>query len=105
MKPNPPSAKHGVEPPARFTMRGAMPQVRWLHALPVSLCFSVATALAQSYPAPYPRENASRVFENGRVTVWEVTWPKGQPTVMHEHPFDQLSVTLAGGSDSRRGCG
>ena len=30
--------------------------------------------------------------------MWEVTWPKGQPTVMHEHPFDQLSVTLAGGS-------
>jgi len=32
------------------------------------------------------------------VNVWQVVWPKGQPTAMHEHPFDQLSVTLTGGT-------
>ena len=38
------------------------------------------------------------LFENDRVAVWDVTWPKGQPTAMHEHPVDQLSVTLTGGT-------
>jgi quercetin dioxygenase-like cupin family protein len=38
------------------------------------------------------------LFENDRVAVWDVTWPKGQPTAMHEHPVDQISVTLTGGT-------
>jgi quercetin dioxygenase-like cupin family protein len=63
-----------------------------------AFCFIVITALAQNYPAPYPRANAKQVLANDRVIVWDVTWPKGQPTAMHEHPFDQLSVTLRGGS-------
>lgn len=54
--------------------------------------------MAQSYPPPFPREAARKLFENDRVAVWDVTWPKGQPTAMHEHPVDQLSVTLVGGT-------
>ncbi len=57
-----------------------------------------AAALAQNYPPPYPRENARRVLANDRVIVWDVTWPKGQPTAMHQHQLDQLSVTLRGGT-------
>lgn len=65
----------------------------------IALCFGVAASSpAQSYPPPFPREAARMLFENDRVAVWDVTWPKGQPTAMHEHPVDQLSVTLAGGT-------
>jgi quercetin dioxygenase-like cupin family protein len=63
-----------------------------------ALCFTVAILLAQTYPPPYPRENANKVLANDRVIVWDVTWPKGQPTAMHEHGLDQLSVTLRGGT-------
>jgi quercetin dioxygenase-like cupin family protein len=38
------------------------------------------------------------VLENDRVQVWDVTWPKGQATPMHEHPYDQISITLVAGS-------
>jgi quercetin dioxygenase-like cupin family protein len=54
--------------------------------------------LAQNYPPPFPRKDATKVFENDRVEVWDVMWPKGQPTPMHEHPYDQISITLVGGS-------
>ncbi len=61
-----------------------------------TVCICAATA--QNYPPPFPREAARKLFENDRVAVWDVTWPKGQPTAMHEHPVDQLSVTLVGGT-------
>jgi hypothetical protein len=63
-----------------------------------AICFIAATLLAQTHPPPYPRENAKKVLANDRVVVWDVTWPKGQPTAMHEHTLDQLSVTLRGGT-------
>ncbi len=93
--------------------------IRWL-ASPVAYQTIRKSGLeplsAQSYPPPFPREAARMLFENDRVAVWDVTWPKGQPSAMHEHPVDQLSVTLVGGtkrvtrpggtptvSDSKRG--
>jgi len=63
-----------------------------------ALCVCTARSMGQSYPPPFPREAARKLFENDRVAVWDVTWPKGQPTAMHEHPVDQLSVTLVGGT-------
>jgi len=64
----------------------------------VALYLIVLTAVAQSYPSPYPRKNATEVLQNDRVNVWDVVWPKGQPTAMHEHTFDQFSITLRGGT-------
>ena len=68
------------------------------------LCYCVVVSLlclvqasAQQYPAPFPRPNAEKLLENDRLIAWKVIWPKDQPTPLHEHPFDQLSVTLAGG--------
>ena len=72
--------------------------IRAYSPLPISFCFIAIALLAQTYPRPYPREKAREVLANDRVIIWDVTWPKGQPTAMHEHPFDQLSVTLRGGS-------
>jgi quercetin dioxygenase-like cupin family protein len=76
-------------------MKDAMLKNRWVH----TICFVLsAILLAQTYPPPYPRENTKKVLANDRVIVWDVTWPKGQPTAMHEHRLDQLSVTLRGGT-------
>ena len=75
-----------------------MTRVRRVPVLLAASCICAAAVLAESYPPPFPRKDASKVFENDRVEVWDVTWPKGQPTAMHEHPYDQLSVTLRGGA-------
>jgi quercetin dioxygenase-like cupin family protein len=66
--------------------------------LALALCFVTAVAIAQNYPNAYPRPTAKAVLSNDRVNVWEVTWPKGQATAVHIHPFDQLSITLYGGT-------
>ena len=57
-----------------------------------------AVAAAQTYPPPFPRKDAVQLIENDRVEIWDVTWPKGQPTAMHEHPYDQISITLTPGT-------
>jgi predicted metal-dependent enzyme (double-stranded beta helix superfamily) len=49
----------------------------------------------QTYPHAFPREGAKQLIDNERVTVWEVTWPKGKSTGMHEHKFDMVAVDLA----------
>jgi len=67
-------------------------------SLPVIAIVALATAFGQQYPPPYPRPNTTKRLENERVIVWEVTWPKNQPTPLHEHPYDQFSVTLVGGT-------
>jgi hypothetical protein len=45
-----------------------------------------------------PRKNAKEILQNDRVNVWDVLWPKNQPTPVHEHPFDLFSITLRGGT-------
>jgi quercetin dioxygenase-like cupin family protein len=67
-------------------------------AIAAILCICAAHAAPQEYPTPYPRPNATPVLQNDRVNAWEVYWPKGQPTPMHEHTIDQLSITLSGGT-------
>jgi quercetin dioxygenase-like cupin family protein len=80
-------------------MKQAVPRAKRIPRMfALALCFVGAAALGQSYPPPYPRHNAKEILQNDRVNVWDVTWPKGQPTAMHEHPFDQLSITLRGGT-------
>ena len=64
----------------------------------LAFCVCSGNSPAQSYPPPFPREAALELFENDRVAVWDVTWPKAQPTEMHQHPVDELSVTLVGGT-------
>jgi 6-bladed beta-propeller/NHL repeat len=53
---------------------------------------------AQSYPPPFPRQNATKLFETDRFVVWNVVWPKGQPTAMHRHPHDQVGTYYAPGA-------
>lgn len=52
---------------------------------------------AQALPPPFPRPGATQLFDNDRVTVWDVVWPKGQPTARHRHPYALAGVFLESG--------
>ena len=47
---------------------------------------------AQSYPPAFPRTNATKLMETDRIVVWDIVWPKGQPTPMHQHVHDQVGT-------------
>jgi hypothetical protein len=64
------------------------------------LCLAPALAaqsLAQSYPPAFPRPTAKKLLETDRVVVWDIVWPKGQPTPMHRHVYDQVGTYYAAG--------
>ena len=63
----------------------------------VVLTASAITALAQSYPPAFPRKNATRLLESDRFVVWDIVWPKGEPTPMHRHLYDQVGTYYAPG--------
>ncbi len=66
--------------------------------LGVSL-FSMAAALvAQDYPHAYPREGVAQLFDNDRVTVWEVNWKKNIPQPYHRHRYDMAGAYLRWGA-------
>jgi hypothetical protein len=48
-------------------------------------------------PPPFPRTNATKLFENSRINVWDIVWPKGQPTALHRHVYDQVGTYYARG--------
>jgi quercetin dioxygenase-like cupin family protein len=47
-------------------------------------------------PHAFPREGAVQLLDNARVTMWDVTWPKGKPSPMHRHRYDLVGVYLVG---------
>jgi quercetin dioxygenase-like cupin family protein len=49
-------------------------------------------------PHAFPRDGVKRVFDNERVTIWDVTWIKGKPSPMHRHKYDLVGVYLVGSS-------
>jgi hypothetical protein len=54
------------------------------------LCAVVVSA--QSYPPPYPRAGTKGLIDNDRVQVWDVSWPKGQPSPLHRHLYDMTGL-------------
>lgn len=73
------------------------------HRLPVALLLclgafvlagSVGLLLAQSYPHAFPREGTVKLFDNERITIWEVNWKKGVPQPVHRHLYDMAGVYL-----------
>jgi len=57
---------------------------------------AAASPQAQTYPGPFDREGATKVFENDRVIVWDVSWlPRAYPT--HHHNYDYAGVYYASG--------
>lgn len=51
---------------------------------------------AQTFPQPFDRDGATKVFENDRVIVWDVSWlPIAYPT--HRHLYDYAGVYYTNG--------
>ena len=46
----------------------------------------------QTYPPPYPRSGTTSLIDNGRVQVWDVSWPKGKPSPLHRHLYDMTGL-------------
>jgi quercetin dioxygenase-like cupin family protein len=53
---------------------------------------------ASKYPPSWPRPGSTKILENDRVIVWDVTLGNGVRTEMHTHPYDIMSVTLSPGA-------
>ena len=56
------------------------------------LLLTFVQTAAPAYPPPYPREGTTSLIDNQRVLVWDVTWPKGAPPLMHRHPYDMTGI-------------
>ena len=52
-------------------------------------------------PNGFPRPGSKKVFENGRVIVWNYTWLPGKPTPLHFH--DKNVVVVYGGNGPLKG--
>ena len=58
----------------------------------LAIVFSSMLAAQSSLPPPFPRTNATKLLETSKIVVWDIVWPKGQPTAMHRHPHDQVGT-------------
>ena len=67
-------------------------------ALIALLLMCVVALKAQlALPPPFPRTNATKLLDTDRITVWDIVWPKGQPTAMHRHVYDQIGTYYSRG--------
>jgi quercetin dioxygenase-like cupin family protein len=64
----------------------------------VEIIAQQGTRPAADLPPPFPRAGAKQLLDNDRVTVWDVVWPKGQPTALHRHPYALAGVYLEPGT-------
>ncbi len=46
------------------------------------------------YPHAFPRKGVTQLFDNPRVTVWEVNWRHGDEQPVHRHLYDMAGVYL-----------
>jgi hypothetical protein len=65
--------------------------------LVAAVLVTVASLSAQALPPPFPRPNATKLLETDAAVVWNIVWPKGQPTPMHRHIYDQVGTYYARG--------
>jgi hypothetical protein len=66
--------------------------------MPLFTLFALLVSLAaQSYPPAFPRSNATKLLETDRFVVWDIVWPKGQPSPLHRHVYDQVGTYYAAG--------
>ena len=53
-------------------------------------------AQAQTYPPPYPRAGTTKLLENARVIVWDVSWLR-QAYPTHRHVYDYSGIYYTSG--------
>ena len=65
--------------------------------------FLIFSASLFQAPVPaFPRDGATQIIDNPRVTVWDVRLAKGQATPMHRHDYDTVVVFPSGGAIQTR---
>ena len=69
---------------------------KWVLITQLLMCIVVPSAQV-ALPPPFPRTNATKLLDTDRITVWDIVWPKGQPTAMHRHVYDQVGTYYARG--------
>jgi hypothetical protein len=70
-----------------------MPSTRMLAIGALSLITPLAVLVAaQDYPHAFPRKGVTKLFENERVTAWDVRWLTDVPQPYHRHQFDMAGV-------------
>jgi len=67
-----------------------------MRALAIGLIV-LAFGAQQPLPPPFPRAGVVKMLENPRVVVWNIAWPKGQPTAMHRHIYDLVGSYYTSG--------
>src|SRR5262249_13508380 len=66
--------------------------IRAMRLMTSILLGALVQTASPSYPPPYPRDGTTSLIDNARVLVWDVTWPKGAPPLMHRHPYDMTGI-------------
>jgi len=51
-------------------------------------------AIAEDYPHAFPRTGTTKLFENERVTAWQVVWKRDVAQPIHRHRYDMAGVYL-----------
>jgi hypothetical protein len=68
-------------------------QIRTGLLLAVASLFTVE-AVGEDYPHAFPREGTRQLFDNERVTAWEVNWQRDVAQPVHRHRYDMAGVYL-----------
>ena len=75
-----------------------MTAIAWFLALVAAVqTAQPAPEALQSYPPAFPRQNATKLVETDRFVVWDIVWPKGQPSPLHRHVHDQVGTYYQAG--------
>ena len=56
-----------------------------------------SSALAQTNAAPFPRDGAKKLQDNGYFIIWDVTFQPGKSTGALKLPLDQVAMFLTDG--------
>jgi hypothetical protein len=59
-----------------------------------SFALSITSAAAEEYPHAFPRTGVTQLFDNHRVTAWEVHWQRDATQPIHRHRYDMAGVYL-----------
>jgi hypothetical protein len=72
------------------------------HSIIIDLKDVVVPAIPNNsgYVEAFPREGAKRLLDNARVTVWDLSFEVGKPTVTHFHSKDVVVVYLGNAETS-----
>ncbi len=63
-----------------------------VNSLAVWMLALVAAAQSATYPPAFPRKNVTKLLETDRIVVWDIVWPKGEPSPLHRHVYDQVGT-------------